>query len=134
MSTDRQTLLRAKALRAHQTDAEQRLWHHLRAHRFLGLKFKRQKPIGPYIVDFACVERGLAVELDGGQHADQAAYDEARTRFLHEQGYRVLRFWNDEVLRSTDAVLDQIRLAVTRGESFSPDPSPVIGRMKSSAT
>jgi very-short-patch-repair endonuclease len=68
----------AKALRSNQTDAEQRLWYHLRAHRFMGLKFKRQKPIGRYIVDFVCMERRLIIELDGGQHAEQLGYDQQK--------------------------------------------------------
>ncbi len=66
----------AKTLRSHQTEVEERLWYHLRAHRFMGLKFKRQKPIGCYIVDFVCVERRLIIELDGGQHAEQTTYDQ----------------------------------------------------------
>ena len=65
----------AKTLRTNQTEAEQRLWYRLRAHRFMGLKFKRQKPMGHYIVDFVCVEQRLIIEVDGGQHAEQVAYD-----------------------------------------------------------
>lgn len=103
---------RAKALRQQMTDAERRLWQHLRAHRFMGLKFKRQKPLGHYIVDFICVEAGLVVELDGGQHAEQVAYDQRRDAWLLEQGLTVLRFWNHDVLQQTDAVLEQLRLWV----------------------
>ena len=99
----------AKALRSNQTDAEQRLWYHLRAHRFMGLKFKRQKPMGPYIVDFVCVERGLIIELDGGQHAEQTAYDQQRDAWLCNQGYTVLRFWNNDVMRELEGVLEAIR-------------------------
>lgn len=102
----------AKRLRRDMTDAEQRLWYHLRAHRFLGLKFKRQKPIGPYIVDFVCTERCLVIELDGGQHQQQAEYDHQRDRYLQDRGYRVLRFWNHQVLAETEAVLEQIRLEI----------------------
>ena len=76
----------AKTLRSHQTDAEQRLWHQLRAHRFIGLKFKRQKPIGHYIVDFICIEYQLIIEVDGGQHVDQMEYDDERTAGLESQG------------------------------------------------
>lgn len=85
-------LSRAKQLRSDQTEAEQRLWYHLRAHRFQGAKFKRQKPIGPYIVDFVCLERNLVIELDGGQHANQREYDQRRDVWLRGQGFRILRF------------------------------------------
>ncbi|WP_271410632.1 endonuclease domain-containing protein [Pseudomonas sp. Q1-7] len=102
----------AKALRSNMTEAERHLWYHLRGHRFLGLKFKRQKPMGHYIVDFICIERRLVIELDGGQHQQQAVWDAERDRWLMEQGYRVLRFWNHEVLGETDSVLEAIRRAV----------------------
>ena len=97
----------AKRLRTEMTDAEQRLWYRLRAHRFRGLKFKRQAPIGPYIVDFICFEHGLVVEVDGGQHSENAA-DRWRDVWLRSEGYRVLRFWNDDVLKYTEAVLHKI--------------------------
>ena len=119
---------RAKFLRTHQTDAEQRLWFHLRAHRFMGLKFKRQKPVGPYIADFVCHEPRLVIELDGGQHADQLAYDRKRDAFLQTQGFVVLRFWNNQVLSETDAVLEAIRLQVLALTTLSPNPSPASGR------
>jgi very-short-patch-repair endonuclease len=105
-------LSRAKSLRTSQTNAEQRLWYQLRAHRFMDLKFKRQKPLGPYIVDFVCLERRLIVELDGGQHAEQAVYDQQRDQWLRNQGYQVLRFWNNDVMQQLDAVLEQIRCAI----------------------
>lgn len=114
---------RAKAMRARLTEAEQRLWLHLRAHRFLGLKFKRQVPIGHYIADFVCHESHLIVEIDGGQHADQTTYDKQRDQWLGQQGFTILRFWNNEVLQQTEAVLEQIRLA-----TLSPNPSPACGR------
>lgn len=119
MDNDPVRLQHAKQLRLHQTDAEARLWYHLRAHRFLGLKFKRQKPIGPYIVDFICLERVLVIEVDGGQHNQDQAYDQERSQYLATQGLRVLRFWNDEVLRDTEAVLEQIRAVI---ESEAPSP------------
>ncbi|MBS4099137.1 MAG: endonuclease domain-containing protein [Sulfuricella sp.] len=119
MSNEKQ-LLNAKALRAGQTDAEQKLWVHLRAHRFMDLKFKRQKPVGRYIVDFVCLEQRLIIEIDGGQHAEQTEYDQCRDAWLRNQGYAVLRFWNNVVLQQLEEVLEQIRLAVT----LSPGPSP----------
>ncbi len=115
-------LQNAKSLRSNQTDAEQKLWYHLRGHRFLGLKFKRQKPMGNYIVDFVCVERKLIIELDGSQHADQHEYDATRDAWLRGEGYTVLRFWNNEVLGELEGVVEKIRLAL------SPDPSPASGR------
>ena len=102
----------ARSLRANQTDAERRLWQLLRSRQLNGLKFRRQHPVGPYIVDFCCLEQRLIVELDGGQHADETRNDEVRTHWLRLQGYRVLRFWNHEALRETSAVLDAIQLAV----------------------
>ncbi len=95
-------------LRQNMTLAEQRIWHHLRDKRLNGVKFRRQQTIGSYIVDFVSMAHHVVVELDGGQHAMQQTYDEQRTRFLNEQGYRVLRFWNDDVLQHTDAVLTEI--------------------------
>jgi very-short-patch-repair endonuclease len=130
-ATPRTLLKNAKNLRSHQTDAEQRLWYHLRAHRFLGLKFKRQKPIGPYIADFICESHRLAIEVDGGQHNEHEAYDKRRTAYLQGKGYRVLRFWNTDVLKNADAVLGAIRLAV--GEAaLSPTPLPQAGEGKAS--
>ena len=123
MNTEK-VLLNAKTLRANQTEAEQRLWHHLRAHRFMALKFKRQKPMGRYIVDFVCVERQLIIEIDGGQHAEQAEYDRQRDAWLRSQGYAVLRFCNHEVMHQLEGVLEQIRSAI----ALSPGPSPTGGR------
>ena len=101
---------RARGMRSDPTDAESRLWYRLRDRRFFGLKFKRQKPVGSYIVDFICDELKLVVELDGGQHAStQKAYDTARDAYLRAQGWSVLRFWNDELLKEPDAVLERIR-------------------------
>lgn len=102
-------LARARQLRTSQTEAELRLWYHLRASRFLGLKFRRQMPLGPYIADFVCVERRLVIELDGGQHAEQAAYDARRDAWMRQQGFTVMRFWNNAVLGETEAVLERIR-------------------------
>ncbi|MBK7332552.1 MAG: endonuclease domain-containing protein [Betaproteobacteria bacterium] len=84
------------------TDAEQRLWHRLRGAQLHGCKFRRQHPIGPWFADFACIERRLVVELDGGQHAERAAYDRRRTEWLRLAGWRVARFWDNEVLNEMD--------------------------------
>src|SRR5579871_254067 len=88
----------ARRLRRNQSDAEYALWSELRAHKFFALKFRRQHPIGRYIVDFCCIDKQLIIELDGSQHLESAAYDERRTAFLNRQGFRVVRFWNHEVL------------------------------------
>jgi len=101
------SIAQAKKLRSDMTDAERRLWYRLRAHRFDGHKFKRQVPVGPYVVDFACVGQKLIVEVDGGQHAENAS-DVMRERYLRREGFRVLRFWNNDVLRNTDGVLERI--------------------------
>jgi len=103
----------AKALRSNMTEAERRLWYFLRAHRFKGTKFKRQAMIGKYIVDFVCFERSLVIEVDGGQHADSEA-DRVRTRWLENQGFRVLRFWNNEVLKNIIGVLETIVTAIEK--------------------
>lgn len=95
---------RARRLRREDTDAEARLWSSLRDRRLGGWKWRRQVPLGPYIVDFLCVEAGLVVELDGGQHANQMAYDARRTRYLEGLGLRVMRFWNSAVLPDSDGV------------------------------
>ncbi len=97
----------AKYLRSHQTDAEQRLWYHLRAHRFMNFKFKRQLPIGRYIVDFVCLEYRLIIEADGGQHNDET--DQLRDAWIKAQGFTILRFWNHDILQQTEAVLESIR-------------------------
>lgn len=89
---------KARELRKNQTDAEQVLWQILRAKQVKGLKFRRQHPIPPYIVDFVCTKKKLIIELDGGQHAEAINYDEKRTQFLESKGYTVIRFWNNEVL------------------------------------
>jgi very-short-patch-repair endonuclease len=117
----------AKSLRSNQTDTEQKLWYHLRAHRFMGRKFKRQKPIGRYVVDFVCVEEKLIIELDGGQHAENVEYDRVRDSWLRSEGYTVLRFWNNEMMNEMEGVLERIRLALIQ-ETLSPSPSPVSGR------
>ena len=102
----------ARQLRRGLTDAERRLRHHLRDRRLDGHRFGRQRPIGPYCVDFVCLESKLIVELDGGQHAEAVEYDGERTRFLAERGFVVLRFWDHEALMRADDVLEVIRRAL----------------------
>ena len=97
------------------TEAEKLLWYHLRAHRFAEYGFRRQRPMGgKYIADFVCPKRKLVIELDGGQHADSAE-DEVRDAFLASEGYRVLRFWNNDVLSNIEGVLTIIMHALTEG-------------------
>lgn len=100
----------AKAMRRVMTDAELKLWNELRAHRLMGLGFRRQVPIAGYIVDFACSAKKLIVEVDGSQHGedDSANYDATRTTRLEQDGWTVLRFWNDDVLRDIDNVCQHI--------------------------
>ncbi len=104
-------------MRKRMTDAEMRLWFRLRPMRARGLAFRRQSAIGDYIADFECRKAKLIVEVDGGQHdqKDARAYDEHRTQWLESQGYRVLRFWNHDVLKVTDVIVDDIvRIATER--------------------
>ena len=103
-------VVRARELRQHQTDAEALLWSHLRGRQLLGLKFRRQHAIAPYFADFACLEVGLVIELDGGQHNEDAAaaHDRQREAFMRQAGFTTLRFWNHQVLTQTDAVLEKI--------------------------
>jgi len=101
----------AKSLRQNMTDAEQLLWRHLRAHRMNGQKFRRQQPIGPYIVDFVHFGARMIVEADGGQHLASPS-DANRDAWLQQQGFAVLRFWNDDILQRTDSVLEAIWLAM----------------------
>ena len=104
--------IHAKSLRREMTDAEMRLWYHLRAGRFLGNKFRRQVPIGDFIVDFLCETERLVVEVDGGQHQERADVDAQRTRALEALGYRVVRYWNHEVLGNTTGVLEDLARAL----------------------
>lgn len=99
----------ARSLRKEQTDVEKWLWSQLRNRQLGGYKFKRQFPIGKYIVDFYCVEKKLVVELDGGQHLhDQKEYDEQRTKDLEKQGIILLRFWNNQITENLEGVLETI--------------------------
>jgi very-short-patch-repair endonuclease len=104
----------ARRLRRDSTDAEKRLWRALRAGELQGLRFRRQHPIGPCVADFCCPSRKLIVELDGGQHANREAADDERTAHLKARGYRVIRFWKDEVLTNREGVLAVILAFVGR--------------------
>ncbi len=119
-----QTLQSAQTLRETRTDAEGLLWHYLRDKQLDGYKFRRQQPIGPYIVDFACMPHKLLIELDGGQHTEQQTYDQKRDAFLQEQGYTILRFWNNEVFEHCFEVLESIYEALVAPLS---DHSPLEG-------
>ncbi|MFW6174314.1 MAG: endonuclease domain-containing protein [Chloroflexota bacterium] len=112
MGTDK-----ARHLRRNMTEAESALWRRLRRRQVGGARFRRQAPIGPYIVDFACFEPRIVVEADGGQHAAQENADSARTRWLESQGFRVLCFWNSQVLGELEGVPEVIREAVEEADS-----------------
>jgi very-short-patch-repair endonuclease len=114
---------RARALRRNMTDAERILWRSLRDRKMGGWKFRRQHPIRPFIVDFVCVERRLIIEVDGGQHASKVQADASRSSYLRKKGYKILRFWNNQVLNESEAVLDMI-LAALNDDTPSPRPSP----------
>ncbi|HET7729541.1 MAG TPA: DUF559 domain-containing protein [Usitatibacter sp.] len=101
-----------KPLRSNLTDAERALWYRLRAGRFNGIKFRRQVPLGVYVVDFLCEQARLVVEVDGGQHAERVAQDQERTQWLEARGYRVVRFWNDEVLTNMEGVLEVLEASL----------------------
>ena len=98
----------ARKLRGSMTDAERKLWQALRQRQLDGHKFRRQQLIGNYVADFVCLEQKLIVEIDGGQHAEQVSSDATRTKWLEARGYRVLRFWNNEILGNMDGVLQAI--------------------------
>jgi very-short-patch-repair endonuclease len=118
-----ETLKRARELRKNMTEAEKRLWYLMRRHNLEGKLFRRQVPIDDYIVDFACLSANLVIEIDGGQHSWQAAQDEARTRVLEKLGFRVIRFWNNEVLGNTEGVL-QIIVQALEEQRRRHAPSP----------
>jgi very-short-patch-repair endonuclease len=113
----------AKSLRQKMVDAEHLLWRHLRAHRLDGQKFRRQQPIGSYIVDFVHFGAKLIVEADGGQH-DRSERDVVRDQWLEDRGFRVLRLWNNDILRDSDAVLARVLQALEQPSPPSP-PAPL---------
>ncbi len=101
------------------TEAERALWRALRSKQLGGCKFRRQYPIAGSIADFACIESGLVIELDGGQHAERIEDDDMRTEYLNQAGYRVVRFWNNEVLANMEGVLEVIQMNLSQ-----PHPNP----------
>ena len=112
---------KARMLRTQSTDCEHELWRYRRNRGLAGYKFRRQFPIAGYVVDFVCLECRLVVELDGGQHAEQETYDRHRTKILKKNGYRVVRFWNNELLERRDDELSEI---LRHLEEFVAPPSP----------
>ena len=112
---------RSRELRNNATEAERKLWPHLSARKLRGIRFNRQFPVGQFICDFVSREHRLVIELDGGHHAANADYDARRTLFLNAQGYRVLRFWNNEVIDNLDGVLTMIEEVLDNMPS--PNPS-----------
>ena len=119
-----QPVERARRLRRDQTDAERRLWLRLRDRRLSGWKFKRQVPIDRYIADFCCSDAHLIIELDGGQHSMNAEADAKRTAVLESCGYLVLRFWNNDVLKNMDGVMEEILATLSQTPS-APHPNPL---------
>jgi very-short-patch-repair endonuclease len=119
---------RARELRQNLTDVERLLWQRLRYWQVDACKFRRQQPLGHYIVDFVCLQRRLIVELDGGQHAGQENYDNERDAWLRDQGFVILRFWNNDVLTNMDGIVEQI--AKTLQSTPYLNPSPQGGRRK----
>ncbi|NUQ17040.1 MAG: DUF559 domain-containing protein [Sphingomonas sp.] len=119
---------RARELRNAATEAERRLWAYLRQRRLGGFKFSRQMSVGPFVCDFLCRERGLVVELDGGQHADREAQDARRTLFLKREGLTVVRFWNSDVFDNIDGVLQVIDAKLQELPArFERPPLPLAG-------
>ncbi|MFO1520046.1 MAG: DUF559 domain-containing protein [bacterium] len=110
----------AKKLRKNSTDTESLLWRHLRAKRFEGFKWRRQEPVGKYIVDFICYEKRVIIECDGGQHLVEREKDRVREEWLGKRGYRMLRFWDHEILQDLEAVLE----AIWKGLMGHPPPDP----------
>ena len=114
--TSPKIFVRAKELHRNMSPAEAELWKHLRAHRMGNVHFRNQHAIGTYIVDFCAPRKKLIIELDGSQHLEQEEYDDERTRYLESRGYRVLRFWNNDVMNNIDDVLKVIWRVLREGE------------------
>ncbi|MBC3873657.1 endonuclease domain-containing protein [Undibacterium sp. LX15W] len=119
----------AREMRKKMPDAEELLWYLIRNRKVAGAKFRRQHPVGRYILDFYCVEKKLAVELDGGQHSEQQTYDQTRDAYLSQQGIHVLRFWNNQMLLETEVVLEAIYLNLSdNNPSLASDEFQMLGR------
>jgi very-short-patch-repair endonuclease len=116
----------ARELRRNMTEAERTLWRHLRLRQFGGFKFRRQQLIGRYVVDFVCFEMKLIIEVDGGQHSEQVSYDSRRKEWLEGEGFRILRFWNNQVLNEMEAVKEVIMETLGR-HCPPPSSSPTRG-------
>jgi len=114
--------MRSRELRLNATEAERKLWAQLSARKVSGVRFNRQFPIGPFICDFVSRTTKLVIEVDGGQHAVDVEKDAARTAFLKSQGYRVIRFWNNDVIERIDGVISEIERVLTT----CPPPTPPI--------
>jgi very-short-patch-repair endonuclease len=112
----------ARSLRSDMTIAEHKLWQAIRGKQIEDWRFRRQHPIGPYIADFACIDKLLVIELDGGQHQDQVAYDARRTAYVESLGWQVLRFWNNDVLNNLDGVLAKVVEVLTSAPPSQPSP------------
>jgi very-short-patch-repair endonuclease len=107
------------------TDAERLLWRHLRNRELDGWKFRRQYPVGSFIVDFICVEKNLVIEVDGGPHGENVEQDIQRSAYLNRMGYRVFRFWNNQVMQETEGVLEAILAILANTDQNSPSPQPL---------
>jgi len=118
-SASRRDIRRARRLRTEMTDAELRLWMRLRCEQIDGYRFRRQVPMGPYVVDLVCLKARLVLEVDGSQHAKQAGLDKQRTVWLASRGFKVLRFWDNDVLQQTDGVVEVVRAALAETPSLS---------------
>jgi very-short-patch-repair endonuclease len=119
---------RARRLRSNPTDAELRLWQRIRRKQLYGCRFRRQVPLGPYVADFVCIERSLIVEVDGGQHSWRETQDLRRTAWLEAKGWRVVRFWNNEVMENIAGVLERLVIELSdNGDIPHPDPPPLAG-------
>jgi adenine-specific DNA-methyltransferase len=119
--------IRARELRKNPTEAERALWKGLRFRKLEGHKFRRQQPIGPYIVDFVCLEKRLIIEVDGGQHSKNVAYDLKRDAWLEAQGFSILRFWDHQVFKESEAVLEAVMKALSLNLNPPPQSSPARG-------
>ena len=115
---------RARRLRSTPTDAELKLWQRIRKKQLYGHRFRRQVPLGAYVVDFACIERALIIEVDGGQHSWRQESDDKCTAWLEARGWRIVRFWNNEVLQNIEGVLEKLALELGADAAPSPPPPP----------